>query len=31
MDGPWSRIVIEPLARLWEQTLNYLPNLTEAG
>lgn len=30
MDGLWSRIVIEPLARLWEQTLNYLPNLTEA-
>jgi len=30
MDGLWQRAVVEPLLRLWEQTLNYLPNLLEA-
>jgi len=30
MDGLWQRAVVEPLTRLWEQTLNYLPNLLEA-
>jgi len=30
MDGLWQRAVVEPLLRLWEQTLNYLPSLLEA-
>ncbi len=30
MDGLWQRAVAEPLARLWEQALNYLPSLFEA-
>ncbi|HXE76014.1 MAG TPA: hypothetical protein VNN18_10320 [Candidatus Xenobia bacterium] len=31
MDNLWDRIIAEPLARLWEQTLNYLPTLFEAA
>jgi hypothetical protein len=30
MDGLWQRLVVDPLVRLWEQTLNYLPNVLEA-
>ncbi|MCI0355502.1 MAG: hypothetical protein L0099_10760, partial [Acidobacteria bacterium] len=30
MDGLWQRAVVDPLVRLWEQTLNYLPSLLEA-
>jgi hypothetical protein len=30
MDGLLQRAVVEPLLRLWAQTLNYLPNLFEA-
>ena len=30
MDGLWQRAVVDPLLRLWEQTLNYLPSLLEA-
>jgi hypothetical protein len=30
MDGLWQRAVVAPLMRLWEQTLNYLPNVLEA-
>lgn len=30
MDELWQRAVVDPLVRLWEQTLNYLPNLLEA-
>ena len=30
MNELWQRAVAAPMARLWEQTLNYLPNLFEA-